>query len=66
MTFVATFICVFNALLAAGYDDFSGVHHSPLVDIGLPVLSLPSAFFTLSSPALSLLLGTFHKRIVAI
>jgi len=54
---VATFICVFNALLVAGFDDFAGVHHDPLISIGLPVLSLPSQFFTLSSPALSLLLG---------
>ena len=55
---VATFICVFNALVAAGFDDFAGVHHDPLINIGLPVLSLPAQFFTLSSPALSLLLGT--------
>jgi len=54
---VATFICVFNALLVAGFDDFAGAHHDPLISIGLPVLSLPSQFFTLSSPALSLLLG---------
>jgi ion channel-forming bestrophin family protein len=58
LVFVAGFICVFNALLATGYDDFSGVHHDPLVgNIGVPILSLPSMFFTLSSPALSLLLG---------
>jgi hypothetical protein len=54
---VATFICLFNALCVTGYDDFSYVHHDPLINIGLPVLSLPSMFFTLSSPALSLLLG---------
>jgi hypothetical protein len=53
----ATFICIFNALLGSGYDDFTGVHHAPLVS-GLPTLSLPATFFTLSSPALSLLLGT--------
>ena len=61
---VATFICVFNALCVTGYDDFSNVHHDPLMSIGLPVLSLPSMFFTLSSPALSLLLGT-HTHIAA-
>lgn len=55
---VATFICVFNALCVTGYDDFSNVHHDPLLQIGLPALSLPAMFFTLSSPALSLLLGT--------
>jgi hypothetical protein len=54
---VATFICVFNALCVTGYDDFSNIHHDPLIQMGLPVLSLPSMFFTLSSPALSLLLG---------
>jgi len=51
----AVFICVFNALLGGGYDDFSGVHHEALVE-GFPVLKLPAMFFTLSSPALSLLL----------
>jgi hypothetical protein len=54
---VATFICTFNALLVAGFDDFANVHHDPLINLGLPALSLPSMFFTLSSPALSLLLG---------
>jgi hypothetical protein len=58
---VATFVCVFNALCVAGYDDFSGIHHDPLIGIGLPVLSLPPMFFTLSSPALSLLLGTWKQ-----
>ena len=56
---VATFICVFNALCVTGYDDFSNVHHDPILQMALPVLSLPSMFFTLSSPALSLLLGKF-------
>jgi ion channel-forming bestrophin family protein len=59
---VATFICVFNALCVTGYDDFSNIHHDPLINVGLPVLSLPAMFFTLSSPALSLLLGTFDRR----
>lgn len=58
LAYVSSSIALFNALLVAGYDDFSGVHHDPLVYIGgLPLLSLPSMFFTLSSPALSLLLG---------
>ena len=59
---VATFICVFNALCVTGYDDFSNIHHDPLVNLGLPVLSLPAMFFTLSSPALSLLLGKCDER----
>jgi len=58
-TSVATFICVFNAVLVTGFDDFAGVHHDALVSIGFPALSLPAMFFTLSSPALSLLLGTY-------
>ena len=56
---VATFICVFNALCVTGYEDLANVHHDPLINIGLPVLSLPAMFFTLSSPALSLLLGNY-------
>lgn len=58
---VATFVCAFNALLVTGYEDFANGHHAPLVaglDF-LPALSLPAMFFTLSSPALSLLLGTY-------
>jgi hypothetical protein len=58
---VATFICVFNALCVTGYDDFSNIHHDPLIQMSLPVLSLPAMFFTLSSPALSLLLGKQTK-----
>ena len=54
---VATFICLFNALMVVGFDDFAGVHHDALINFGLPVLKLPAMFFTLSSPALSLLLG---------
>ena len=54
---VATFICMFNALMVVGFDDLAGVHHDALINIGLPVLKLPAMFFTLSSPALSLLLG---------
>lgn len=56
-TGVATFICAYNALLVNGYDDFAGIHHDPLVQ-GFYVFSIPSVFFTLTSPALSLLLGT--------
>lgn len=58
ITAVASFIAIFNALAGGGYDDFSGIHHDPLISI-FPVLQLPATFFTLSSPALSLLLGTY-------
>jgi hypothetical protein len=55
-TSIASFICLYNALLVNGYDDFAGIHHDPLVQ-GLYVFSVPSVFFSLTSPALSLLLG---------
>jgi hypothetical protein len=54
---VATFICVYNALCVTGYDDFDGIHHDALVQ-GFYIFSLPGVFFSLTSPALSLLLGT--------
>jgi hypothetical protein len=53
---VATFLCLYNALLVTGYDDFNGIHHDPFGQ-GFYVFKLPSIFFTLTSPALSLLLG---------
>lgn len=53
---VATFVVVFNALLVTGWEDFRWVHHDPLVR-GYPLLYLPLAGFTLTSPALGLLLG---------
>lgn len=61
----ATFICLYNALLVNGYDDFSGLYHEPLANFY--VFAIPSVFFSLTSPALSLLLGkshcqTFHYR----
>ena len=52
----ATFLCLYNALLVNGYDDFSGIHHDPFGQ-GFYEFKLPSIFFTLTSPALSLLLG---------
>ena len=52
----ATFLCLYNALLVTGYDDLSGIHHDPFGQ-GFYVFKLPSIFFTLTSPALSLLLG---------
>lgn len=60
---VAAFICAFNALLVAGFDDLGGNHYGPLLGnaLHLPALSLPAQFFTLSSPALSLLLGTYSQ-----
>jgi hypothetical protein len=55
---VATFVCVFNALCVTGYEDFSNLHHDPIFNFGAPLVKLPGEPFSLSSPALSLLLGT--------
>ena len=55
---IALFVCVYNALCVTGYDDFSGVHHSSLANSQyLPLAKMPMDFFTLSTPALALLLG---------
>jgi hypothetical protein len=59
-TGIATFVCLYNALLVTGYDDLVGIHHDPLVQ-GLYVLAIPGIFFTVTSPALSLLLGTSQQ-----
>ena len=56
----ATFLCLYNALLVTGYDDFNGIHHDPFGQ-GFYVFKLPGIFFTLTSPALSLLLGKCDK-----
>lgn len=53
---VATWLCVYNALVGV-YTDFEGVKHAgPLANGFLPVLSLPIAPFELSIPSLALLL----------
>jgi len=51
---VALFICLYNAFASVGWDDFSGFHHDPFVSF--KALKLPLQPFTLSSPALGLLL----------
>lgn len=57
-TSVAAFIVLFNGIVG-GYIDFAGVEHDPLISsIWIPLLGLPQDPFVLSSPALSLLLGT--------
>ena len=63
---VATFICVYNAIVG-GYTDFQGVEHAALVSSNwLPMLTLPLTGFTLASPSLGLLLvfrtNTSYKR----
>lgn len=59
---VATFVCLFNSLCVVGYEDFQNVHHDPIFIYGAPLVTLPGEPFSLSSPALSLLLGTFGRE----
>ena len=65
-TSVATAICLYNALVG-GYTDFAGEQHAAVITSNLlPLLGLPLAPFTLSSPSLGLLLvfrtNTSYKR----
>ena len=54
---IAAFIILYNAI-TGGYTDFRGVKQAALVTSKwLPFLGLPMAPFTLSTPALGLLLG---------
>jgi len=56
-TFIATFVCVYNAIVG-GYTDFGGINHPGLIQISfLPKVGLPMQAFTLTSPSLGLLLG---------
>jgi putative membrane protein len=56
-TGIATFICLYNAI-TGGVTDFEGVKHAALIQsVWAPVVGLPLAPFTLSSPSLGLLLG---------
>ena len=56
-TGLAAFICLYNAIVG-GYIDFEGQKQAALISsFWLPVLGLPLAPFTLSTPSLGLLLG---------
>ena len=56
---VAVVVCLYNALVG-GYDDLNGVAHAAVLQSQyLPQLGLPLSFFTLTSPSLGLLLGTY-------
>ena len=58
-TAVAVFVCAYNALVG-GYTNLEGVVQPALLQSQyLPKLGLPLASFTLTSPSLGLLLGTF-------
>jgi hypothetical protein len=55
---VATTVVLWNCLFVTGYEDFSLVHHEPIISPAtFPLVKLPLEPFSLSSPALSLLLG---------
>jgi len=56
-TAIATFVVLYNCAVG-GYADFEGIKHDALISSQwLPLLGLPLAPFTLSSPSLGLLLG---------
>jgi hypothetical protein len=54
-TAVATFVCLYNALVG-GYTDFAGIQHAGLLP-GLDKMGLPVSAFTTVSSALGLLLS---------
>ena len=54
-TTIATAIVIWNCLVS-GFDDFQGNHIEALLQGG-PLMSMPLTAFTLTSPALGLLLG---------
>jgi hypothetical protein len=61
-TAIAALVCVWNGLLG-GFTDLDGVKHAAiLTGQFLPLFSLPLAPFTLSSPSLGLLLGTYVRE----
>ena len=56
-TAIAAVVCLWNGLIG-GFTDLDGVKHAAILSSSLlPLLSLPLAPFTLSSPSLGLLLG---------
>jgi hypothetical protein len=64
VTLVACFVVAWNAL-TGGYVDFEGVKHAGLIS-SLPVLGLPLATFTLSSPSLGLLLSKYDCHCISL
>lgn len=63
-TAVATFVCLYNGLVG-GFTDLAGVDHEALIQATfLPKIGLPLSPFTLASPSLGLLLGTFLFALV--
>jgi hypothetical protein len=58
VTALTAFVLVYNGCIT-GFQDISGAYHDPILSSPwLPPLTLPLQLFTLTSPSLSLLLGT--------
>ena len=62
MSSIALFVILYNTALVDGYDDFSGLHHDPVLSafsfLSFPLMKIPGDFFSLCTPSLALLLGT--------
>jgi hypothetical protein len=58
-TSIAAFVVFWNMLFGEYQDLQSVTHNGPFHDSVIPILALPLAPFTLSSPALGLLLGMY-------
>lgn len=55
---IAWLLVAYNHLFVLGFVAPDGVQYPPITDLSFPLLTLPTDPFVLSSPALSLLLGT--------
>lgn len=55
VTLIASFVCAWNALFVTGFTDLNGFEHEAY-STSMPLLTLPGAPFSYSSPALGLLL----------
>jgi hypothetical protein len=60
ITLLTAFVLVYNGCIT-GFQDLSGTFHDPILSSPwLPPLTLPLQVFTLTSPSLSFLLGTYE------
>jgi hypothetical protein len=60
ITLLTAFVLVYNGCIT-GFQDLSGAFHDPILSSPwLPPLTLPLPVFTLTSPSLSFLLGTYE------
>ena len=65
-TTIASFIVVWNMIFGEYQDLMSVTHNGILHDSFIPVLALPLATFTVTSPALGLLLGEFNLDFIGV